>query len=172
MREEILEQLQKIACRNIIDIDTIPNIDLYVDQVITFISANIFSNTENHLTKSMINNYSKNKVIPPAIKKKYDKNHILLLIMIYQTKNILSIQEIGKIFTEITDTDVTGYYSFLSKHMRLYNEKFVESTLSDFDKIIQNDLPDKNKIALLATQLAVEANYKKMLAEMLIEKYL
>ena len=46
----------------------------------------------------MINNYTKNKLIPPPLKKKYSKDHMILLIFIYYFKNILSINDIRRIF--------------------------------------------------------------------------
>ena len=50
------------------------------------------------LTKTMINNYTKNELLPPPIKKKYTKEHMFLLIFIYYFKNILSISDIQSIF--------------------------------------------------------------------------
>ena len=56
----------------------IPNIDLYMDQVTTFMDRNLanttrFKNEDKVLTKTMINNYAKNDLLPPPIKKKYSK---------------------------------------------------------------------------------------------------
>ena len=49
------------------------------------------------LTKTMINNYTKNKILPPPEKKKYSKEHIIMLISIYYLKNIASISDIRKL---------------------------------------------------------------------------
>ena len=62
--------------------EDIPNIELYMDQVTTFMDQH-FSNSKRYkddktLTKTMINNYTKNKLMPPPIKKKYSKNQIYL----------------------------------------------------------------------------------------------
>ena len=75
--------------------DEIPNIDLYMDQVLTFMDRKLKTaarDPENDkiLTKTMINNYAKNDLLPPPVKKKYSKEHVLLLIFIYYYKNILS----------------------------------------------------------------------------------
>ncbi|MEG0814221.1 MAG: DUF1836 domain-containing protein, partial [Clostridium sp.] len=65
----------------------IPDIDLYMDQVTTFMDNHLESSKrygeDKILTKTMINNYAKNNLLPPPEKKKYSKNHILLLIFIY-----------------------------------------------------------------------------------------
>jgi hypothetical protein len=55
------------------------------------------------MTKTMINNYAKNNLLPPPIKKKYSKEHVIMLIFIYYYKGILSINDIQKLFTPITE---------------------------------------------------------------------
>ncbi len=87
--------------------DDIPNIDLYMDQVTTFMDKHLTSSkryTEDKLlTKTMINNYTKNELLPPPNKKKYTKEHMFLLIFIYYFKNILSISDIQSIFNPLTE---------------------------------------------------------------------
>ena len=85
----------------------IPNIDLYMDQVTTFMDEQLASTKrykeDKILTKTMINNYAKNNLLPPPEKKKYTKEHVLTLIFIYYFKNILSISDIQSILNPITD---------------------------------------------------------------------
>jgi hypothetical protein len=87
--------------------DDIPNIDLYMDQVTTFMDKHLKSSKryseDKLLTKTMINNYTKNELLPPPIKKKYTKEHMFLLIFIYYFKNILSISDIQSIFNPLTE---------------------------------------------------------------------
>ena len=86
----------------------IPDISLYVDQVTSFIDERL-KNTARHrsedrlLTKTLINNYAKNDLIPPPKTKKYDKEHMLLLIFIYYFKNIMSISDIQEMLGPITE---------------------------------------------------------------------
>ncbi|WP_461884796.1 DUF1836 domain-containing protein [Fusicatenibacter sp.] len=85
----------------------IPNIDLYMDQVTTFMDAQLASSrrfeSDKVLTKTMINNYAKNKLLPPPVKKKYSPEHMMLLVFIYYFKNILSITDIQTLLAPITD---------------------------------------------------------------------
>ena len=87
--------------------DDIPNIDLYMDQVTTFMDKHLKSSKryseDKLLTKTMINNYTKNELLPPPSKKKYTKEHMFLLIFIYYFKNILSISDIQNIFNPLTE---------------------------------------------------------------------
>ncbi len=175
MPEEIAKMLKILTDNNIIEVSDIPNIDLYIDQLVTFIDDNLYFNKDNHLTKAMVNNYCKNKVIPSAEKKRYTKNHILLLIIIYNTKSIISISDIKDIFSSVENEDVELYYNSTIDFIKTYNKEFTKSTMETFEYIsstFDDKDEDKLKIALLATKLAIEANYKKMLSEMLIEKYL
>lgn len=86
----------------------IPGIDLYMDQVTTFMDSKLKNSTRNPeedkiLTKTMINNYAKNDLLPPPVKKKYSKDHVLLLIFIYYYKGILSINDIQSLLQPITE---------------------------------------------------------------------
>lgn len=88
--------------------EEIPGIDLYVDQVTTFMERKLKNTTRDPahdkiLTKTMINNYAKNNLLPPPIKKKYSKEHVLLLIFIYYYKNVLSITDIQTLLKPITE---------------------------------------------------------------------
>ena len=121
---ELLKQLKSI---DYIKPEDIPNIDLYMDQVTTFMEDNLAS-TKRHdddkiLTKTMINNYAKNKLLPPPEKKRYSREHLLMLIFIYYFKSILSISDIQSILNPITDK----YFGKGSSEMSLediYKEVF------------------------------------------------
>lgn len=85
----------------------IPNIDLYMDQVTTFMDEKLKSSKryseDKLLTKTMINNYTKNELLPPPNKKKYSKEHLFLLIFIYYFKTILSINDIKALFEQLVE---------------------------------------------------------------------
>lgn len=115
--------LKSISRVDYIRPEDLPDIDLYMDQVTTFMEAQLLS-TKRHsedkiLTKTMINNYAKNNLLPSPLKKKYSKEHLLLLIFIYYFKNILSISDIQtllgpiteKYFNSQTDWDLSRIYS-------------------------------------------------------------
>lgn len=101
----ILASLDRIEC---VVPEDIPNIELYMDQVTTFMDNKLRS-TARHpgedkiLTKTMINNYAKNDLLPPPVRKKYSREHVMLLIFIYYYKNILSISDIQTLLKPITE---------------------------------------------------------------------
>lgn len=100
----ILERLERLEYIRPSDI---PNIDLYMDQVTTFMDSRLRSGVRNPgddkiLTKTMINNYAKNDLLPPPVKKKYSREHVVLLIFIYYYKGIMSINDIQTLLEPIT----------------------------------------------------------------------
>lgn len=107
--EEMHERLEAIFdAFPDIRMEDIPRIDLYMDQVTTFLQESLRGLSrdpagDKFLTKTMINNYVKNKVLIPPVKKKYSREHMMLLIMIYYMKSFLSIGDIRTIITPIME---------------------------------------------------------------------
>lgn len=127
MINSILETVSRI---DYIRPEDLPNIDLYMDQVTTFMESQLAS-TKRHeddkiLTKTMINNYAKNHLLPSPEKKRYSKEHMLLLIFIYYFKNILSISDIQTMLGPITDRFFKAESDMDLTH--IYNEVFSMET--------------------------------------------
>ena len=123
--------------------EDIPNIDLYMDQVTTFMDTRL-SSSKRHpedkiLTKTMINNYAKNKLLPPPVKKKYSKEHLLVMIFIYYFKGILSITDIQALMNPITEKYFQNDQKFSIE--TIYNEVF-SLEKSQADKLAK-DIVDK-----------------------------
>ena len=99
--------LKRLAKLNYIKPGEVPNIDLYMDQVTTFMDAQLASSrrfeSDKVLTKTMINNYTKNHLLPPSDKKKYSREHVFLLIMIYYLKSMLSISDIQSLLEPLSE---------------------------------------------------------------------
>ena len=181
---DLLAELQRI---DYVRPEDIPNIDLYMDQVTTFMEKNL-SSTKRYeedkiLTKTMINNYAKNNLLPPPVKKKYSKEHVLMLIFIYYFKNILSINDIQTLLTPITQE---YFKSMTGKDMTyIYNEVFsmekeqieslkkdllrkyktAQDTFGDADEEDQANLKRFSFICLLSFDVYV----KKMMIEHIID---
>lgn len=101
---EVMKHFVKITY---IKPEDIPDIPLYMDQITSLMDAKLKS-CKRHpddkiLTKTMINNYTKNKLIPPPVKKKYSKEHLILLIFVYYMKDFMSINDIAKLLRPLED---------------------------------------------------------------------
>lgn len=182
---DIMEQLRKI---DYVKPEDIPNIDLYMDQVTTFMDSQLAAskrhNEDKILTKTMINNYAKNDLLPPPEKKKYTKEHVLTLIFIYYFKNILSISDIQSILNPITEKYFGGKDSYSLQD--IYNEVFSlehqesQNILKDLAKKYNTSLktfPDASaeEADLLRTfsficMLSYDVYVKKTLIEKLIDQ--
>ena len=122
--QSILDSLDRI---DYIRPDDIVDIELYMDQVTTFMDSRLKNAARNPevdkiLTKTMINNYAKNDLLPPPVRKKYSREHMLLLIFIYYFKGILSISDIQTVLKPITDRFFAGNEGL--KLETIYNEVF------------------------------------------------
>lgn len=137
--------------------EDIPNIDLYMDQVTTFMDNKLRSTArypgdDKILTKTMINNYAKNDLLPPPVKKKYSKEHVLLLIFIYYYKGVMSINDIQQLLQPITDHFFQNGQEFNLES--IYKEVFsLEKKQIDAMKA---DIVEKYKIAEQSFQDAPE----------------
>ncbi len=183
----IMESLERIRY---IDLDDIPNIDLYMDQVTTFMDEKLQSTTRNPgedkiLTKTMINNYAKNDLLPPPVKKKYSKEHIMILIMIYYFKGVLAFNDIQELLKPITEKYFQNTDGFNLED--IYREVF---EFEDVQKeALKADVAQKVKYAQgmfvgapkededfftvfsLVVQLGFDVYIKRLLIEKLIDGY-
>lgn len=118
--------LKRLAKLNYIKPGEVPNIDLYMDQVTTFMDEQLEAckryDDDKILTKTMINNYAKNNLLPAPEKKKYSKEHVLTLLFIYYFKNLLSISDIQALLNPITDSYFGNKDDFNMEDV--YNEVF------------------------------------------------
>lgn len=143
--ESILQSLDRFEH---IKAKDIPNMDLYMDQVTTLMENNLaqasrHGSDDKILTKTMINNYAKNDLLPAPYKKKYSKEHILVLILIYYFKGILSIGDIQKLFAPLNE-----HFFANEDGMRIediYNEVF--SMEKSQMEVLKQDVIMKYKLA-------------------------
>lgn len=125
--KDFLAQLQeKLKSIDYVKTEDIPNIGLYMDQVTTFMDEQLEAckryDDDKILTKTMINNYAKNNLLPAPEKKKYSKEHVLTLLFIYYFKNLLSISDIQALLNPITDSYFGNKDDFNMEDV--YNEVF------------------------------------------------
>ncbi len=164
--------------------DSIPNIELYMDQVTTFMD-NQLAQSKRHdddkiLTKTMINNYAKNNLLPPPVKKKYSKEHVLMLIFIYYFKNILSISDIQSILNPLTEKYFASDANF--NLTDIYEEVFslendeVKNMMKDITQKFNTsfesfaDAPEEDQEFLHTFSFICMLSFDVFVKKMLIEK--
>ena len=173
MNKETLENLvEKESQKSSIMSKDIPDLDLYMDQIMTLFEIHLANHKKNEddklLTKTMINNYSKAKVITPVKGKKYTKEQIIQMLIIYQLKNNLSIQEIKELLTPIYESDT--YLSLLYDHFidikQVMNQQLQKLILEDFSLQIEN----QEDFFLLVASLSSLSHSLTNIAEALINE--
>lgn len=119
----------------------IPEIDLYVDQIITLMEADLGKNkrtpNEKVITKTMVNNYSKDGMLKRIKGKKYSKQHIMMILLICGLKRGMAVQDIARIFAGMDD--------LLAGAEEGYDKPAVEKIYKDWGetgKIVSESLPD------------------------------
>ena len=181
----ILESISRI---DYIKPEDIPNIDLYMDQVTTFMEEQLASSKrypeDKILTKTMINNYAKNNLLPSPEKKRYSKEHLLLLIFIYYFKNILSINDIQTLLGPITEKyfrsdsemDLTAIYnevfSMEKEQVELLKKNLLrcyQTSEKTFENAPEEDRKFLNLFSFICL-LSFDVYTKKMLIEQLVDE--
>ena len=167
----------------------IPNIDLYMDQVTTFMDKNLrkssrYPENDKVMTKTMINNYAKNDLLPPPIKKKYSKEHVLVLIFIYYYKGILSINDIQTLLQPITtqffqtegEFDITSVYDEVFGLEKEQIDALKKDVMEkyEYSTTTFEDAPEESKEFLklfsFICLLSFDVYMKKLLIEKLVDE--
>lgn len=183
--QDIFDLLDSLTRINPSDI---PDIDLYMDQVTTFMDTHLAPSKrygeDKILTKTMINNYAKNNLLPPPEKKKYSKNHILLLTFIYYFKNVISFKDIEQLFSPISenhfssgsDPELPELYKEIFSLEREQHKRLKEDISAKFQAASETfedaKGEDKEYLQLFAfiCELAFDVYLKKQMIELLADE--
>lgn len=164
---------------NFIDPADVPSIELYMDQVTTFLEEKLNNNKRNEeektMTKTMINNYTKNDLLPPPNKKRYTREHLILLIYIYYLKNLLCINDIQTLLKPMIEDyfgsndpskSIDQIYAKIFNHQKDHYKDIQKSIMNTFNRASemydpQNEgyLHDMSLIALLSADVYVKKKY-------------
>ena len=196
MDEQYLNELTEyLKSLHHVHAGSLPSLDLYMDQVTGFMEEHLASMKrhpeDKALTKTMINNYTKNKILPPPVGKRYNKNHMLILLLIYYYKSMLSLSDIRTVVDPLAE----NYFSLHSKPRLtdIYEEIFsfangeMQSLVEDLEKKFQTanssfseqdpafaDLEEQEREQLQSfsflSLLAFDVYLKKQLMEKIVDR--
>ncbi|HDX9630251.1 TPA: DUF1836 domain-containing protein [Bacillus cereus] len=180
--ENINKLLETLHLEKNITLEDIPNVDLYVDQVVQLFE-NTYADTkrtddEKVLTKTMINNYAKGKLFIPIKNKKYSKEHMILISLIYQLKGALSINDIKSSLANINESLLSDdsfelntlykdYLSLTENNVESFTQD-VNNRISEVSEISSLEDPNLEKFLLLTSFVSMSNMYRR-LAEKLID---
>ena len=181
------EIIKKLALTERVEEKDIPEIDLYMDQVIQIFEQKLSNSkrkdSDKVLTKTMINNYAKAKLLMSIKNKKYSKEHLLLMSMIYDLKGSLSISDIKDLFDNIVkkydedkEYDLRNLYKL---YLNITNSNY-EDFLGNIDKQIKcvkgiiDDSEEFNeyeeKFLFICSMVSMSNMYRRV-AEAMIDEY-
>ena len=174
---QVLEEIESF------NIDDIPNIDLYMDQVTTYLNGK-FNTSKRHdddklLTKTMINNYAKSHLLPPPEKEKYSKDHMIILILIFFFKNVISINDIQTIVTPLlkdyyNNDDIPNSLEDVTNAFLNHVQKsdLIEPLIKEFknSQNIFGDLESSDRESIETIGLIATLSYDMYIRKRLIEK--
>ena len=161
-------------------------IDLYMDQVIQLFESKFADSKRNDeekvLTKTMINNYAKGKLIFPIKNKKYSKEHLILMSLIYQLKGSLSINDIQvtldginkRIIKEDIELDsfYTSYLTLSKKNVADFNKDIderVKDVMEEVTKMEDRHSPYLEQVLMISSLVHMSNLYRKV-AEKLVDE--
>lgn len=189
-KKELVNLINELSLLDDIKLSDIPDMNLYMEQITTLIDDKLGhlkrADEDKILTKTMINNYTKSGILMPPKNKKYSKQHIILLVLIYYLKQILSINDIHTLLAPIlndierSDDDVISisdiYSTFLEiKHNEFQDYSDIFSDKFNFieEKITSVDSENKStaELFLIVIMLVAQADAQKRLAEKIIDTY-
>ena len=166
----------------------LPDLDLYVDQITTFLTRHLAKTIrfedDKIMTKTMIKNYTKNHLLPPPDKKKYSRDHILLMVFIYYFKNFLPISDIKTILGPLTDKyfhkdadlNLEAIYTTLFSKEDTFVQEVLENVMKQFHMSADlfPDAPKADQASLreftFICMLSLDIYLKKQLIEAILDK--
>ena len=188
MRLENLNKIiEQMSISSEIKVSDIPDIDLYMDQVTTLIDSKLGNEKREKkdklLTKTMINNYSKAKILTPSKNKKYNKQQMIQLILIYYLKQVLSISDIHDLFKPLFELEnkneklIKDIYDIFI-HFKKNSMINVVNMLEGMPTLISEEADKKDELEnediqmlLTVLMLAAQAQVCKRTAEEIIDHY-
>lgn len=169
MRDKILTGLKELKLPRYKDL---PDFGIYSEQLVEIVNKALEAmfDKDNKLTKSMVNNYVKHKIMPSPIKKRYFRNHIVYCIVITVFKNNLSMTEIdGGILHELKKSSVEESYNYfcdkIESVMRLIIDILdkQESSETKMTATIDVDLDKRNGLTLAIVSVCTKVITQKLL---------
>ncbi|WP_057770000.1 DUF1836 domain-containing protein [Lactobacillus selangorensis] len=140
--------------------DELPDLELYMDQVISKVNQYLDPILQTQITKTMINSYVKKELVERPVKKRYTRNQLAELLMISFYKTVFSLDEIQKMLTRMTaHQPLEAAYSHWIE--------LVNAELSALDK--PTELPSETPSLQMSQQIAIRTVLYKLVSTALIQ---
>lgn len=177
LEESLIKWADELGHYKMPDWNVLPDIDLYMDQVITYLErqTTIFSqlSEEKLITPAMINNYVKNEVIPRPIQKKYTREHLAHLMAVLNLKQVLSLSDISKLISyETLDKPINALFD----QFNIIQDEALQNTSIRVKEALEklngesSEEDTEKRLSLLALKLSLEANASRIAAKRILDE--
>lgn len=112
---------------NIPTYSDIPDIGLYLDQVVRYVNSSFMDFPEMNVTASMLTNYVKLKIVSKSGKKTYGRNQIAAFIFISMSKTVLSMDNIRVVLANAIDDAEVSYNAFRNSMIKVMKSFSIEN---------------------------------------------
>ena len=157
----------------------IPDIGLYMDQVVTLLSGYLDYmppelKEEQVITPAAINNYVRKKIMPEPVKKKYYRVHIAYLIMVCTLKQSLSIPTLQTMIPlGLSEAELKRVYSAFVVRHRMACQYFLREVRVAAGGILGHGPEELSELSTddtgdLITTVAVISGFARLMAEKLL----
>lgn len=189
--EYIKNTIDDYVAKSKIEEESFPDMEIYMDQAETFLNKELGIYKKNEkdkvITKTMIGNYVKHNMLPRPVNKKYSKDHLILLTLIFYLKGSFQMEEIEKIVKPLIDNynsafdekiDLSSLYEGIlevqAKELASLPKSISEMMEGIKYQLRENELSDDDmlEIFLLIVNLSMKADAQKFLAHKLLQEYI
>lgn len=189
--EEFIKQTaENFVKGGVISGEDFPDMELYMDQAVLFINKNLNAYQKEEkdqvMTKTMVSNYVKHHLIPRPKNKRYTKDHLILLTLIFYLKGTFQMEEIQLLMAPLIENynsefdekfDFQRIYDHILDLYRREQDELLKEVTGDIDRIKKNlsddELADDDttELFMLIANLSMKANAQKFLAQKLMNEY-
>ena len=179
-KDKILELAESAFEWNLIQLKDIPRIPLYMEQLTSFFDEALAGarrdEADKILTKTMINNYTKEGTLPRPNGKKYSREHMIRLMYIFLLKQVLSLQDIKRMFDLMeSDNNIETIYGTYLEMVGDYREQHLENLKARManveSKLVEKGIyTDENFEMMLMLLTITEATAGKMLVWRILDQ--
>ena len=183
--EKLALEYQK---KGLADGKSIPGIDLYIDQMVSCLNAELSlyeKDGKGPVTKGIVSNYTKHKMIPGPEGKRYTKDHCIFMLLVYYLKGCFSMDQVQRLMKPILanydsawddSVDMQAYYKEILAAVRESEEDFsaqLKERIRSNKKFLSDRGSDDDisELFLLITMLIMRSNEERYLAEKLLDEY-
>jgi len=189
--EFVKNTIEEYVSKGRINANDFPEMEIYMDQAETFLNKELGVYKKNEkdkvITKTMIGNYVKHNMMPRPVNKKYSKDHLIMLALIYYLKSTFQMEEIEKIVNPLIENynsefddkiDLAALYEGILGVQAKEQESLAQSVTDMIEgnkyHLRETELSDDDMLELfmLIVNLSMKADAQKFLAHKLLQEYI